>query len=431
MRVIIIGGGVGGLCLAQGLAKAGVEAVVCERDPDSGARLDRYRLYISPAGSRALRACLPDGTWQRFLAGTGEAAGGFGFLTERLRTLVVVEDALMYPPSADPAERAHPADRTFLRETLLRGLGDRVKFGRAFDRYKLLPGGGVTARFTDGSTEDGDVLVGADGIGSAVRRQYLPGASPVPTGDLGIGWTIPLGGPAGQRVPERLRHGMNMIMAAVPFFVFTSVFRRPRRPGDAAGAQPGDYLLGTIVARQDACAPGIGSFGGPELRAAAATMMAGWHPDLVRLAADADPGTFGVFPFAAAPAVPAWPASQVTVLGDAIHVMPPSGGNGANMALRDASLLTRELTAAADGRIPLADAIGGYEADMRDYAFAAVRSSMGILRAGGSAGPAVQAGVRAWFRLCGAVPALRRAGFRGSWDAGARPRPWELSGRAA
>ena len=82
MRVLIIGGGLGGLCLAQGLVKAGVEVTVFERDRTRAERLDRYRLHVSPAGSRALRACLPDSAWQAFLLGAGEAEGGFGFLTD-------------------------------------------------------------------------------------------------------------------------------------------------------------------------------------------------------------------------------------------------------------------------------------------------------------------------------------------------------------
>jgi 2-polyprenyl-6-methoxyphenol hydroxylase-like FAD-dependent oxidoreductase len=425
MRVVIIGGGIGGLCLAQGLGKAGIAAAVYERDRSRAERLDRYRLHISPAGSRALHACLPAGAWREFLAGTGEAEGGFGFLTERLRTLVVVEDAVMYPPSADPAERSYPVDRTFLREVLLSGLDSVVEFGREFDRYELLPDGSVTAHFTDGSTAVGDVLVGADGVRSAVRHQYLPDAGPVPTGALGIGWTVPLDGADSQRIPERLRAGMNMIMAASPFFLFTSVFRRPGRPGDEPGIPRGDYLLCALVARQAACPPGIESSGGPALRSAAATMMAGWHPDLVRLAAEAEPATFGVFPFAAAPSAGEWAGSSVTVLGDAIHCMPPTGGIGANMALRDASLLTRTLTAAARGDISLVQAIGDYEAEMRDYAFPTVRSALTTQRRGLNSSPVAQAGMRAFFRLCAAVPAVRRAGFAGSWATDARPRPWE------
>ena len=70
MRVVIIGGGISGLCLAQGLGKAGIAATVYERDRSRAERLDRYRLHISPAGSRALHACLPAGAWREFVAGT-------------------------------------------------------------------------------------------------------------------------------------------------------------------------------------------------------------------------------------------------------------------------------------------------------------------------------------------------------------------------
>lgn len=431
MRVIIAGGGIGGLCLAQGLTKAGIEVAVYERDLSRSERLDRYRLHISPAGSRALHACLPASAWKAFLTGVGEAEGGFGFLTERLQTLVVVDDDVMYPQTADPAEQAHPADRMFLREVLLSGLDGVVRFGQKLESYGLLPGGAVAARFADGTTATGDVLVGADGANSAVRRQYLPAAVPVPTGTLGIGWTVPLDGATGQRIPQRLRTGMNMIMAAVPFFLFTSVFRRPGQAGDPARAAQENYLLCALVARQDACAPGTGSFDGPGLRAAAATMMAGWHPDLIRLAAEAEPGSFGAFPFAAAPPASPWASSTVTLLGDAIHSMPPAGGNGANMALRDASLLSQRLAAAARGDTPLLQAISDYETEMRDYAFSAVRTALTNERLGLNASPFAQAGMRAWFRLGSAIPAVKRAGFGDSWAKDARPRPWELKSAAA
>ena len=429
MRVLIMGGGLGGLCLAQGLVKAGVEVAVFERDRTRSDRLDRYRLHVSPAGSRALRACLPDSAWEAFLLGVGDAEGGFGFLTERLRTLVVVDDDVMYPPSADAAERAYPVDRLFLRETLLRGLDGIVEFGRKFERYTQLPDGTVTARFADGSSTTGDVLVGADGVGSAVRRQYRPGTDPVPTGAYGIGWTVPLHGTVGPPVPGRLRTGLNMIMAAVPFFLFTSVFRRPEHDGQADGtafAQQGDYLLCALVARQEACPPGIEALSVQGLREAAAKMMRGWHPDLVRLASRAAPAAFGAYPFTVAPPVSDWGPSTVTLLGDAVHAMPPASGNGANMAFRDASLLHRNLADAARGSTPLLQAIGDYEREMRDYAFSTIRSAMINERLGLNANPIAQCGMRAWFRICDAFPAAKRAGFGESWAKDARPRPWEL-----
>ena len=44
-----------------------------------------------------------------------------------------------------------------------------------------------------------------------------------------------------------------------------------------------------------------------------------------------------------------------------------------------------------------------------------------------SGGPAAALGVRSWFRLCAAIPALRRRAFAAEWTAPAAPRPWELA----
>ncbi len=121
----------------------------------------------------------------------------------------------------------------------------------------------------------------------------------------------------------------------------------------------------------------------------------------------------------------------MTLLGDAIHSMPPAGGNGANMALRDASLLSQSLAAAARGDTPLLQAISDYETEMRDYAFSAVRTALTNERLGLNASPFAQAGMRAWFRLGSAIPAVKRVGFGDSWAKDARPRPWELKSAAA
>jgi 2-polyprenyl-6-methoxyphenol hydroxylase-like FAD-dependent oxidoreductase len=70
-----------------------------------------------------------------------------------------------------------------------------------------------------------------------------------------------------------------------------------------------------------------------------------------------------------------WPASRVTLLGDAIHAMSPARGSGANTALRDAALLAAELGASARGEKTPVQAIADYEREMVGYGFAAVRAS--------------------------------------------------------
>src|SRR3981081_114085 len=58
--LIVIGGGVGGLCLAQGLKKSGISVAVYERDTSARFRNQGYRISIQQDGARALRGCLPE-----------------------------------------------------------------------------------------------------------------------------------------------------------------------------------------------------------------------------------------------------------------------------------------------------------------------------------------------------------------------------------
>lgn len=416
LRVVVVGGGLGGLCLAHGLRKAGVEVAVYERDPSPTARRDRYRLHIDPAGARSLHACLPASGWQQFLAAVGRAGGGFGFLDERLRELLVVEDALMYPGQHDPAQRAYPVERRALRAVLLADLADVVRFGRRFTEYTPRSGGGVVARFADGGQVEADVLVGADGAGSQVRAQLLPQGRPVDTGAIGIGLKLPLTEESRAWLPVRVQRGENLVMTGGSYFLFTSAFEPAAGDG---------YLLCAIVARRTACPPDLDALSGAQLQQAAGDLVGPAHPLLRRLVAEADPASAGLFVFAALPPPAPWPSGPVTVLGDAIHLMPPTGGIGANTALRDAHLLACRLAAAAAGRIGVPEAIAGYEEEMRDYGRAAVRSALATLQQGLSTGTWHRVGTRAFFRVCRAVPPLRRAAFRDTWAASARPRAWE------
>src|SRR5712664_1361406 len=88
LHVIIVGGGIGGLCLAQGLKRAGISFAVYERDRSPDARLQGYRLNIEPIGSRALHECLSTEIWSRLVATAGDAGAGMGVYDERLRELM-------------------------------------------------------------------------------------------------------------------------------------------------------------------------------------------------------------------------------------------------------------------------------------------------------------------------------------------------------
>ena len=76
-----------------------------------------------------------------------------------------------------------------------------------------------------------------------------------------------------------------------------------------------------------------------------------------------------------------WTSGPVTLLGDAIHATSPTGGNGANTALRDADLLRRRLIEAGQGRRNLLGAVDDYERRMFEYGAEAVRGSLDKLPA--------------------------------------------------
>lgn len=424
-RVAVIGGGIGGLCLAQGLRRAGVDVAVYERDRDPADRWEGYRIHVDPAGARSLRACLPDRLWQAFLA-TSAPGGPIGFLTERLEHLVEVEEAIAYPQASDPAEDHYAVDRRALRRLLLAGLDDVVHFGAEHESYEVR-GDGVVARFADGREVEADLLVGADGVGSRVRRRLLPDAEPVPAGVVGLAGKVPLG----PDVPEELRHGMHVVADAGPGALFTAAFRPPAGAREALAQVTGQpappidepYLLTAFVTTPEHVPDDLDTDDPDALAALVDGLTRTWHPDLRRLLAAGDPASRGASAFVVAPPVPAWEPSRVTLLGDAVHAVPATGGLGGNAALCDARRLTQVL---APGPADLVAAVGAYEADLREHGTATIEDALGVRDQMLAGGVWRTRASRAWLRLCARSTRLRRLTFADGDRALSRPRAWEL-----
>src|SRR5437667_5116552 len=175
LRVLVIGGGLGGLCLAQGLRKAGVDVDVYERDAGLSVRTQGHRIHIDSRGELALRECLPPRLYDLFLATRGQPSKGVTMLS-------VVEGQLKEAVTQPFPEGGNDefitigsaVDRLTLRQILLAGLEDIVHFNKAFARYEQQVDNRVRAYFTDGSSAIGNVLVAADGVGSRIREQFLP-----------------------------------------------------------------------------------------------------------------------------------------------------------------------------------------------------------------------------------------------------------------
>jgi len=148
----------------------------------------------------------------------------------------------------------------------------------------------------------------------------------------------------------------------------------------------------------------------PTGRDHALDLARGWDPALQRVIAETDPNTVGAMRFRHSAIVEPWPPTSVTVLGDAVHNMPPVGGLGANAAVTDAAELADRLLAVR-GRDGLTDAVARYEQRMREHGYAAMRAAIRNAERAVSTNVAARRAGRAWFRLCRAVPALKRRTF--------------------
>jgi 2-polyprenyl-6-methoxyphenol hydroxylase-like FAD-dependent oxidoreductase len=380
LTVLVAGGGVGGLCLAQGLRSAGVPVRVFERDSTGAVRRQGYRLRIDEHGMAALARCLPGELFELFLATANPMVTPRGAVyDDQLRQVAMLAGTL---PVAARRRHSTATNRATLREILLAGLADTVRFGCEVVAVRQ-DSDEVVAELAGGRRVRGDVLVAADGINSVVRRQLLPHASIMDTGLRGIYGRAVLDRRLREVLPEALLAGSPRVTGPGGVTLALGSYQpRQRPPRAAARLAPyarlrpaSDYMKWALVG--EPAVLGLSEEDTPaRLHGNAARLTADWHPALVELVRRTPVSSVFTLPIRAALPVEPWPTTRVTLLGDAIHATTPAGGTGANVALRDAALLTESLAGAARGRVTPLAAIEGYEAQMREYGFAAAVRSL-------------------------------------------------------
>ncbi|MDM4718989.1 NAD(P)/FAD-dependent oxidoreductase [Micromonospora sp. WMMA1363] len=429
-HVLVIGAGTGGLCLAQGLRRAGISVAVYERYRTRGEGLLGYRVGIGPTGSRALRECLPPELFRTYLATCARSPRYFNVITQRMRQTA----SFPLRPDTDPVNTERSVARMTLRQVLLTGLEDVVHFDRTLTRYEQRDDGTVTAHFADGSSASGDLLVAADGTGSAVRRQYLPHAVTRDAGTINIATRIPLTDEVRALLPERVEQGISLIFGTGGMMGVLHVMEFPwdRSGALKPGLDPADVALleGWPGRTHDSTRDNVNlvvwstarrfpsdvlTRRGEELVRVALDLTRNWHPQLRELLARADPDSALPIRVATSEPVPPWKSSTVTLLGDAIHTMTPGRGVGAITALRDAALLCRQLRLAAAGQKALVEAVADYESAMVPYGFARVADSLNRSGTSGDdrmyrpvVGRLALLGARGYFGVTSRVPRLAR-----------------------
>jgi 2-polyprenyl-6-methoxyphenol hydroxylase-like FAD-dependent oxidoreductase len=308
-NILIIGGGIGGLSAAIALARRGNAVTVIERDPEWSV----YGVGIIQQAN-VVRAMNQLGVLESFIA----AACGF--------------DAVeIYTPDGTLAARVpsprlvegKPANVGIGRRALQRVLGDNaralgaeIRLGLTAERFDD-DGKQVQVAFSDGSTGNYDLVVGADGLNSQTRSMVLPDAeTPQFTGQAVWRYNFPrladldalraYNGPIGC--------GLTPISADTMYLFVTTP--EPDNP-----FYPREELAAAMRAKLIACAPAIRALGdgitenaGVVYRPLEAMLVSGpWH------------------------------SGRVVLLGDAVHATTPHLGQGAGMAIEDAIVLAEEL----------------------------------------------------------------------------------------
>lgn len=338
MRILIIGGGIAGSALALALHDAGIESVVAEAQPNFD-HLGGAFLTLAPNGINALQSL---GLGDVPTAAGGFAQSGIDFFNHKGRRIAEM-------PGEDDETRYGARSMVMKRAGLHTVLADRARAAGVpfhFDaRLTELRSNGSELRavFANGETLSADMVIGADGIWSSVRRLTWPDA-PLPD-YAGI---IDCGGWVETDLPNTDRQ--QMFFGAKAFFGYTvndglaywfTNFPRGDEPkrGELDDLDVSQWM--TTIRRLHAD-----------------------DPPVVRSILGAGSSALGAWPLFDMPKLEQWHTSRVCLVGDAAHAVSPSTGQGASLAIEDAAVLARCLRTAGSSQAAFAQ----FEHERKDRA---------------------------------------------------------------
>ena len=393
IKVLIIGAGLGGLCLAQSLRKADIQVELFERDASPWDRPQGYRLHLEADALNALREVLPPDLHRLFEATAMRTTPFTTILKTDLSVAKRIptddgQDAQYWPEFVSDEKIHCNVDRGILREIALLGLESCCHFDKQLISYESTAEG-VIAAFADGTHANGHVLVGADGIHSAVRPQRAPPLNSMDAGVQAIYGRVPYELAEKLLPPEAMEDIFGIAIDERKLFLGTGAVRFPTKPDIAAKEilrsatlEPRDNYAVCIVGGRHELFPQshaeLRSARPKDLQAVAVKMLEGWPEKARHFVGGGDSESFFIVSMSTSvPGVLDLP-TNVTLLGDAVHAMTPTLGRGANLAMRDAALLGRQLKTVAAGEKPLAEALGTYEEELLRYGFEVVRESVAM-----------------------------------------------------
>src|SRR5690348_14875142 len=357
-RVAIIGGGIGGLTAANALSRAGIEVAVYEAAAEL--REIGAGVALHPNAMKVLRAIgVEDGV--RAVAGRSQWQ-----VLRNWKTGRVIGKTSRRQQAASFGIEGATVHRADLLDVLASALpAGMVTLGRRCTQVRT-DGGLAAARFADGGEIEADVIVGADGIHSAVRASLFGPDAPRFTGKICYRSVVAAaavrgGRPSGGGAQRPRAGGAQRPRAGGAQRPRAGGAQRPRAGGAqrprAGGAQwlgphgtivlyplRGEELI-NVVCHYDDASYRHESWITECRREEVLERYAGWHESLLRLFAAAD--TWYKWALYDREPIPRWTRGRVTILGDAAHPMLPYLGQGACQAIEDGAVLATALSAEA------------------------------------------------------------------------------------